>query len=140
VRIVRERSARCVENAPRHPEVNQENATSLEPNNQILAAAPDFRDALALELGRHLGGLERTHEPRIVDPDAVEAPSDEDGLEPAADGLDLGKLRHGYAGVTIGCPGMPRDGALPPSQALIVAPTSANSPSCSCPDAFRPST
>ncbi len=30
---------------------------------------------------------------------------------------------------TIGVPGMPRDGAFPPSQAFTVAPTSANSPS-----------
>jgi len=41
---------------------------------------------------------------------------------------------------TIGVPGIPRDGALPPSQALTVAPTSANSPSCTTPSAFRPST
>ncbi len=32
-------------------------------------------------------------------------------------------------GVTIGCPGIPRRGGLPPSQALTVAPTSPNSPS-----------
>ena len=38
------------------------------------------------------------------------------------------------------CPGMPRDGALPPSQALTVAPTSANSPSWIRPAAFLPST
>ena len=31
-------------------------------------------------------------------------------------------------GVTIGCPGIPRGGAFPPSQAFTVAPTSANSP------------
>jgi hypothetical protein len=32
-------------------------------------------------------------------------------------------------GSTIGCPGMPLDGGFPPSHALTVAPTSANSPS-----------
>ena len=32
-------------------------------------------------------------------------------------------------GATIGCPGIPFDGALPPNHALTVAPTSANSPS-----------
>ena len=41
---------------------------------------------------------------------------------------------------TIGWPGMPRDGALPPSHAFTVAPTSANSPSWMRPAAFRPST
>ena len=43
-------------------------------------------------------------------------------------------------GARIGCPGMPRDGAFPLSQALTVAPTSANSPSWICPAAFRPAT
>ena len=43
-------------------------------------------------------------------------------------------------GATIGCPGIPFDGALPPNHALTVAPTSANSPSWMRPAAFRPST
>ena len=41
---------------------------------------------------------------------------------------------------TIGWPGMPREGDLPPSQAFTVAPTSANSPSWIRPAAFLPST
>ena len=41
---------------------------------------------------------------------------------------------------TNGWPGMPRFGALPPSHAFTVAPTSANSPSCRRPVAFLPST
>src|SRR6185503_12766548 len=41
---------------------------------------------------------------------------------------------------TMNCPGTPRLGALPPSQALTVAPTSANSPSWMRPAAFFPST
>ena len=42
-------------------------------------------------------------------------------------------------GSTIGCPGMPRPGDLPPSQAFTVAPTSANSPpSWILPAALRP--
>ena len=36
-------------------------------------------------------------------------------------------------GVTIGCPGTPRRGALPPNHALTVAPTSPNSPSWRAP-------
>jgi hypothetical protein len=128
-----------VEKAPRHPEVNQEYTAALESNNQILAASPDALDSLALQLGRHLGGLVGTHEACIVDPNAVEASPEENGLERPADGLDLRQLRHGY-GLTIDCPGMPREGALPPSQAFTVAPTSANSPWWTCPAAFRPST
>ena len=41
---------------------------------------------------------------------------------------------------TIGWPGSPRPGAFPPSQAFTVEPTSANSPSCRAPLAFRPAT
>ena len=41
-------------------------------------------------------------------------------------------------GNRIGAPGIPRLGALPPSQAFTVAPTSANSPSCTRPAAFLP--
>jgi hypothetical protein len=41
---------------------------------------------------------------------------------------------------TIAWPGMPRDGAFPPSHALTVAPTSANSPPWIRPAAFLPST
>ena len=45
-----------------------------------------------------------------------------------------------HAAVTITWPGIPRRGGLPPSQALMVAPTSANSPSWMRPAAFFPST
>ena len=47
----------------------------------------------------------------------------------------LGGMDHGCR---IGVPGMPRPGALPPSQAFTVAPTSPNSPSWTAPCAFRP--
>src|SRR6476659_839126 len=92
--IVRERPACSAQEAPRHPEVDQENTTALEPNNQILAAALDGRDVLPFELGRHLGGLVRTHEARVVDPHPLEAAADERGLELPADALDLRQLRH----------------------------------------------
>ena len=94
MRIVRERSVRRVQEAPRHPEVDQENPTALEPNNQILAATLDRCDALAFQLGRHLGRLVRTHEARIVDAHLLEAPTDERRLELPADALDLRQLRH----------------------------------------------
>jgi hypothetical protein len=75
--------------------VDQENATALEPNNQILAASIDGCDALAVELGRHLGRLEWTHEPGVRDLHVVEAPSDKRGFELAADALDFWQLGHG---------------------------------------------
>src|SRR5207248_640121 len=94
VRVVLERAARRVEKAPRHPEVNQENPTALEPNNQILAAPLDRCDAFAFELSRHLGRLIGTDETHVVDAHALEAPTDERGLELPADALDLRQLRH----------------------------------------------
>src|SRR5207244_11025701 len=54
--------------------------------------------------------------------------------------LPLDQLRRADQGVRIGWPGIPRDGALPFSHAFTVAPTSANSPSCTCPSAFFPAT
>ena|SRR5438445_12487700 len=89
-----------VPQAPRHPEVNQENATTLEPNNQILAASLNGGDALALQLGRDLERLERPHQPRVEDLDALESPPHERGLELASDRLDLGQLGHGSSVAT----------------------------------------
>src|SRR5437868_11507329 len=83
-----------MQQAPRHPEVDQENPTALEPNNQILAAPLDSRDTLSLELGRHLGRLIRTDEARIVDAHTLEAPTYQCGLELPTDALDLRQLRH----------------------------------------------
>ena len=94
MRDVLQAPAPVVTKAPRHPEVHQENATTLEPDNQILAAPLDRGDPLAGQLRRHLGGVVRADEPRVVDVDVLERPSDEDGLEPPAHGLDLGQLGH----------------------------------------------
>jgi hypothetical protein len=74
--------------------VNQESATGFESNNYILAAAIESNDALRLELGRHLGGVEWAGQPRIEYLDTLEAAADKHGLEPAADGLDLGQFGH----------------------------------------------
>src|SRR5690348_1041983 len=79
---------------PRHPEVDQESATGFESDNQILAATVERLDALAGELGRHLGRLVRTHEPRVADLDVLEATPLEDRRDAAAHGLDLGELGH----------------------------------------------
>jgi len=88
------RSAPDVPNVPRHPEVDQESPTSLETHNQVLAAAIDRRDALALQLGRYLNPVEWARQPRIEDLDAFEGAAQEHRLDPATDGLDFWKLRH----------------------------------------------
>jgi hypothetical protein len=74
--------------------VNEENATALEPDNQILAATLDRRDQLTLELRRHLGGFVGADESSVRDLDALEAAAREDRRESAPDALDLGELRH----------------------------------------------
>jgi hypothetical protein len=83
-----------MQEAPSHPEVDQQNTTALEPNNQILAAPIDRRDTLTLELGRHLGGVVGADEPRVVDEHALEAATDEHRSELRADALDFRELRH----------------------------------------------
>jgi hypothetical protein len=94
VRIRLQLSARRMQDVSRHPEVNQENTLTLEPNNQILAAPIDGCDTLAHELGRHLDRVLGPRQPRVVDLDVVEAPADEHRLESTADRLDLGQLGH----------------------------------------------
>jgi hypothetical protein len=83
-----------MQNVPRHPEVNQESPTSLEPDNQILAAAIDGCDALTLQLGCDLDPVERARQPRIEDLDTLENAAHEHRLELATDRLDFWKLRH----------------------------------------------
>jgi hypothetical protein len=90
MRIIGRSSVPRVPEAPRHAEVDQENATALEPDNQILAAAIDGDDSLALELGGDLTRVERPNETRVVDHDALEHAADEHGLQARPDGLDLG--------------------------------------------------
>src|SRR6185503_12273627 len=94
MRVVGQRSARCVPQAPRHAEVDQENPTGFEPNNQILAAAFQRCDTLAFELCSDGDRLEGTDEPRVVDVDLLEAPADDMRLECETDRLDLRELGH----------------------------------------------
>jgi hypothetical protein len=94
VRVVGQRSARRVPQAPRHAEVDQENPTGFEPNNQILAAAFQRCDALAFELCRHRDRLEGTDQPWVVDVYLLEAPADDVRLERETNGLDLRELWH----------------------------------------------
>jgi hypothetical protein len=83
-----------VQEVSRHPEVDQENATRLELNNQILAAAIERGDTFSLQLGGHSGRVEGPGETFVEDLDTLKTPPDQLRLEPRADGFDLGQLRH----------------------------------------------
>ena len=90
--------------APRHPEVNQETATALEPKNQILAATIERLDPLADELRLDEPGILGPRESRVGDLHRLESPPDDHWLEPAANRLDLGQLGH-PASVAVACRG-----------------------------------
>jgi len=83
-----------VSEAPRHPEVNQETATALEPKNQILAATIELGDPLADQLGLDEPRVVRSRQPWVGDLHRLESPSRDDRLEPATNRLDLGQLGH----------------------------------------------
>jgi hypothetical protein len=69
--------------------VDQENSTTLEPNNEILAAPVDGCDAFPLELRRDFGWVVGANEAPVVDGDFLEATTCERGLELPAYALDL---------------------------------------------------
>jgi hypothetical protein len=108
----------------------------MDPRRELARAAPHFQHATRRRLGdrveRHLRRVRAGRE-AIRRPPPLQAP-----LARVLRSDDAGVVeRHGS---TIGCPGIPRVGGLPPSHAFTVAPTSANSPSWMRPPAFRPST
>jgi hypothetical protein len=80
--------------ASRHSEVDQESATGLEPNNQILASTLECAHALTFELPGDGVGLEGPDESWIANLDALQPTTDEVRLERATNRLDLGQLRH----------------------------------------------
>jgi hypothetical protein len=86
----RQRIAVRVQELPSHPEVNQENPTTFEPNNQILAATVETRDPLADKLVSDLGRFEGTRQAWIEDLHAVEPAPDEPALELRTNSLDFG--------------------------------------------------
>ena len=92
--IVHQRSPLRVPQRPRHPEVHEQSPPRIEPNNQILATAPDLADTLADELAGDEHRVERPHQAWIADLDVLEACPLEDGRDRPAHGLDLGQLRH----------------------------------------------
>ena len=89
-----ELSGGCVQQRARHPEVNQESPSRLEPNDQVLAATIDDRDGLTVELTRDLVRVERTREPRVENANVLESPPLQDRRERPPDRLYLGQLRH----------------------------------------------
>ena len=94
MRVFWQHPGRSNQKTPRHPEVNQEDEATLEPDNQILSAALDARSALALELSGYLAGIHRPCEPLVEDRDHPQRPAGEDRRQLGPDGLDLGKLGH----------------------------------------------
>ena len=92
--IVVQSAAWRMAQASRHPEVNQESTTRLEPDNQILAAALQGAHAFALELRSHGPRLERPHKACVLDLDTVEPPPDQLRFELEPNRLDLGQLGH----------------------------------------------
>src|SRR5437762_7817144 len=89
-----ESTSRRMLEAPSHPEVDQENATALEPNNQILSATLEGFDAFAFQLGRHLGRVVGSRQPRIEDLDALETAADEHRHQSTANRLDFRQFWH----------------------------------------------
>jgi hypothetical protein len=79
-----------VQELARHAEVNQENATTLEPNNQILASPIECLYPLSLELGSDSGGIEGPRQARVQNGDLFEPSPDDERLKADADCLDLG--------------------------------------------------
>ena len=84
-----------VQQASRHAEVNQESAAGFESDNYIFPATVDGLDPLADQLRGDFDRVLGTRQAWVEDLDSVEAATDEHGLEPTADGLDLWQLGHG---------------------------------------------
>jgi len=74
--------------------VNQQDETTLEPDNYILATSIDRCDPLPLELRSDLTRVEGTRKPLVEDLDRTERPAGEDRRQLSSDGLDLGQLGH----------------------------------------------
>jgi hypothetical protein len=74
--------------------VDQESPTSLEPNDQILAATVHRYDPFAREFARHVVGIERSRQPRVEDPDLRQLAPLERRRKPQPNRLDLGQLWH----------------------------------------------
>src|SRR6266545_2280237 len=81
-RVVLEGSTGRKGEASRHTEVNEQRTRASKPKNQILAAALDGGDLLALELGGHDLRILRARETRVEDRDPLQAAAFEPGRQP----------------------------------------------------------
>ncbi|GAB3871983.1 hypothetical protein GCM10027610_136640 [Dactylosporangium cerinum] len=93
---LRGRLDRLHEQLAGHPEVTDEGVLVVEREPQVLAAALDGTDEPAGEdVGEVDGaGQVAADRPRVQHLDGRDAPAGDPFVESAADGLDLGKLRH----------------------------------------------
>lgn len=82
-------ATRCDAHVSRHAEVNQERATALEPNNQILAAPIDCDHALPFESTGDGRRIERPRQAWVADLHALQSAPAEKRLELRADALDF---------------------------------------------------
>ena len=97
MRVVGQRSSARVTQGPRHPEVDQQRPSRFETDNQILATAPDRRDALPDELARDDRRVERPHEAWIANLDVLEECPFEHRRDRPTNGFDFGQFRHGVS-------------------------------------------
>jgi len=73
-----------------HPQVHDERAAGVEPEQEVLPTPPHTREALAVELHPHLPRVVRRRQPSIPDVDVGERSAGDARSEPPAHGLDLG--------------------------------------------------
>ena len=95
MRVVRQLTRRRVAQRSRHAEVDDERATALEPNQQVLATPVDRRDPLADERVGDETRLDRARQPRVDDLCTGDRRPLEHGRDLAANRLDLRQLGHG---------------------------------------------
>ena len=84
---------RRVPEAAGHTQVHEQRVPALEPHDDVLPAAIDGRNAIAAEHPGDELRVFRSRQPRVVDSHGGDALSLHDRCQPAALGLDFGKLR-----------------------------------------------
>ncbi len=77
-----------------HPQVHDQRLRPAEPQQQVLAAPPETLDRPARHRPAEPPGCNRPRPARVIDLEPLDPPPLDLGLELAADGLDLGELRH----------------------------------------------
>ncbi len=90
----RVRSGRPQQQVAGHPQMHDQRDAVVEHDDQVLAAPPDRRDPPALQRPLDRGRQLRPRPALVEDLGALDRPPDGLGLELAADGFDLGELRH----------------------------------------------